>query len=153
MRRWSLPILAALTASAILAGCSKMDTKKLTLHGVSYEFPKEDVEGIVHDQGHTFVRIRPSNQEFQLILNTRSDRRQRETDALVISGVSDQLGTFEDVQTPVGTVLCKDVPHWGCGFEVFDQGIRWSVIFDRDHIDEVERFKATASSLLQSYRS
>ena len=89
--RLSLIFLVA----GVAAGCSDMKTKTVKLEGATYEFPHSEVKGIVHDQGHTFIRLRPANSNFQLLLDTRSDREQSETGSLIVTGVSDQFGTFE----------------------------------------------------------
>lgn len=137
---------------AMVTGCSGMQTNTITIQGVTYGFPDSHVEAILQDQGHIFIRLHPADSNYKLLLNTRSDRKQRETGDLIISGVSDQFGQFEHIPTVVGTVVCKEAPHWSCGFEVVDKGVRWSVVFDRDHLRNVKELKDAALSALSSYR-
>jgi len=157
MRRNLLPNLAAAICAVLVSplailGCSKMPNREISVPGATYRVPDSDVEAVIKDQGQTLVRIHPAGTHFKLILNTRSDRRQKETGKLVISGVSNRFGNFESVDTPAGEVICSDVPHWNCGFEIFDQNSRWSVVFDRDYIHHTDELKAKALSILESYR-
>jgi hypothetical protein len=128
------------------------DTKTVEIRGQQYTFPSSERRAVVADQGQLLVRVKPRGAPFQLIFNTRSDRQQQETGNLVISGVSDQFSDFEQVQSPVGTILCKDVPYWGCGFALMDGKARWSVVFNRDQIPNATVMQKEALRLLRGYR-
>lgn len=130
-----------------------MKETKIEVENSSYTFPKSDIEAIVQDQGQTLIRLHRSNDHFKLFYNSRSDREQRQTGRLVISGVSDQFGKFESIESPVGTVVCKNTPYWSCGFALQDGSVRWSVVFDRQRVGDVKNLKEEALNLLSSYRS
>lgn len=146
-------VAIVLGAAAVTSACSRPnDTRAVEIRNNRYAFPSHEVEAVVADQGHLFVRVRPHTGPFQLLFNTRSDRAQVKTGKLVISGVSDQFGTFDYEPSAVGTIVCNQAPNWNCGFEVMDGDARWSVVFDRELIPQAEALRSKALQALHGYR-
>jgi hypothetical protein len=72
-----------------------------------------------------------------------------------VSTISDNRYATVDVLGPAGsTVVCKrlEAPHFTCGLEVVDDGVRWGVLFDRTDLPQAARMKAQATAAIASYR-
>lgn len=145
----------AVILGVLLAGCSDRSANAVMVEGLPYSFPKNHVNSIVKpDEGHLYVRLHPPGHKFAIMHHPRSDRRQLEEDTLIIATVNtSRFSKHWSVATNVGEVICTDIPHYNCGFELFDRDLRWSVVFDRDQLPEVSKMKRAATALLASYRS
>ena len=145
----------AVFLGVLLAGCSDSSANYVIIEGLPYSFPKSDVNSIVRpDEGHLYVRLHPQGHKFALMHHPRSDRRQREERTLIIATVNtSRFSKHWSVATKVGEVICTDIPHFNCGFELYDRNIRWSVVFDRDQLPEVSNMKVAATALLAGYRT
>lgn len=147
-------IAVALVTAAASGGCSMMSAKDVTVEGLPYSFPKDAMNSLVRpDEGHLYVRLHPPGHEFALLHHPRSDRRQKEVNRLIISTVNEsRFSKYRSINTDAGEVICTDIPHYSCGFELYDHDVRWSVIFDASKISDASKMKGEASRLLTSYR-
>jgi hypothetical protein len=139
--------------AGLVVGCSKR-TDEVLVEGLPYSFPKSHLNSLVMpDKGHLYVRLHPPGENFALLHDPMSDRQQREEARTVIPTISDRFSRQVPIQTAVGEVFCLDgLPHYSCGFELYDQDVRWSVVFDRGRLRQVLAMRANAVVLLQSYR-
>ena len=98
------------------------------------------------------MRLEPPREGIWLILDEKNDRKRNEKGDLVVSGINDTVAQKpERISTKVGTDLCNDTPRFACGFELNDKGTRWSVLFDKQRLSEVEAIKEQASKILAQY--
>jgi len=146
-------MVTALVAVAI-CGCSKVTHNVVTVDGLPYSFPKDHINSLVKpDDGHLYVRLHPHGHDFALLHHPRSDRRQKEVNRLIIPTVNEsRFVKYRSISTDAGEIICTDIPHYNCGFELYDRDIRWSVVFDQARISNVAKMKEEASELLTNYR-
>jgi hypothetical protein len=138
----------------LMAAVGSCTSKRaLDFGGHRYLIPTTDIEAIVRDNGHTYARLEPAGRRYWLILDTRADRRQRERHEIVISSVSDTHPVVDYLQSPAGLIACRNVPHFACGLEMRDEGVRWSLVFDRADLSKASAYKDNAAAILASYRS
>ena len=153
------PLFILLAASLASMGCSRRpDPQPVSLRGVSYEFPRGDIESYNSEsEGTLFVRLRSPGSDFDLILDELSHYAANNQGSGVptISRVNSNLfATFQVINSPVGLVICGgDMPHFNCGFRINDGPVRWSVIFDRDRLPQVKRMRAQAEAAIRSYHA
>jgi hypothetical protein len=145
-----------------LAGCSsgQPDPQPLSLRGVEYRIPRHDISGLVmppKDGSALFVRLEPPKADYHLVLDEFSHYLPNKLgpDIPTISRLNDnRFGTFTVTQTKVGPVICQihHYPHFNCGFRLDDGPVRWSVLFDKERLLQVERIRSEAEAAVHSYR-
>jgi len=146
-------LFSLISFMCVLQACGQQTSEvDLKLNGSTYHIPKAQLDALVRDQGQILVRINSPDREFKLAHNSRTDREQRETGKLTISGVNDQFGPYETLSSTVGAVICIDGVDWNCGFELDDGGVRWSVVFARSRLPQVDSLKQRAAHELEAYR-
>lgn len=159
MIRFALIGLVALAAMACDKGASEMEPEKITVRGVTYEFPKEDIltAAVPPASGRLFVRLSPPGKQFDLILDELShySPNQQGADIPTISRLNDvRFETFKVTHFAWGPVICgRAQPKFNCGLRIEDGAVRWSVLFDKERLQESEQIRAQAWSIIQSYRS
>ena len=130
-----------------------MTPDEVTVEGLPYSFPKSHINSLVKpDKGHLYVRLHPPQDKFALLHDFISDRQQREDGGTIIPTISGSFSRPTSFDTDVGAVFCIDIPLYGCGFELYDKNIRWSVLFDKERLPEVSAMRDRAVIRLKEYR-
>lgn len=146
-------IALALAASVVSEGCSKMSKNAVTVESLPYSFPRSHINSLVRpDEGHLYVRLHPPGERFALLHHPMSDRQQRKEGRIIIPTISGRFSRPAPIKTDVGEVFCIDIPHFSCGFELYDRDVRWSVLFDRERLGDVVAMNDRATILLSEYR-
>ena len=145
---------AATAAALVATGCSELPPDPLTIEGLPYAFPKDHVHGFVPaEKGYLYLRLAPPGQELFLIIDARSERKQREQNSLVVSSINDTRFSQAKVFFQQGEqIVCKDTPLYSCGLQLNDSGITWSVVFHRESLSNVTDIKRRAEELITRYR-
>lgn len=147
--------MAAVTFVGLL-GCSDV-SKQLAVGEVTYGFPAEEVLRFTSPgDGQPYARLRPQGQSFDLIYSSRaSTRRNWQGDqAPLVTSINDHPSPrFSRHQSELVTVVCRDGGlHFGCGIQVNDQGVSWSVVFDKEEIAQADAIRTAALEVLKRYR-
>jgi len=150
--------IALFVALSFCGACSRMEDKKLAAGGVNYTFPASHIHGFTSpNDGHPYVRLRPPGQPFDLIYSEFSKYRtnQQGKDMPLVTGINDRSkSNFTTTSFPGGPTVCRsDQPYYSCGFHLDDDGVPWSVIFNKDQVRNSEAIRAAAESILRSYRN
>lgn len=128
--------------------------ENVTIDGLPYAFPKNDILNIVFPtQGKTFIRLEPPGESFLLVKDEGADRKQEATGKTIISKInSSRFRKVEEFYRDGIQVFCKESPFFSCGTQIEDQGIKWSVIFNRSDVKNVANIKDRAQRVLMRYR-
>jgi hypothetical protein len=140
-----------------VGACSRMEDKQLTINGVTYSFPAEDVFRFTDpNQGHPYVRLRRKGQGYDIIYSEfRKYRRNlQDGDAPLVTSINDRPApSFQEFKFPSGSTVCKgEGPNYSCGLLVLDSGIEWSVVFNKDKLNNSEAIRTSAARNLENYR-
>ena len=131
----------------------------MTVGAVTYHFPAEHIDQFIEPgEGLPYAKLRPPGANFQLIYLARDkySRNFAGGNAPLISTVTDHSAPepFEHFNTASGVTVCRnDHPHYGCGLRIEDEGVAWSVVFDRDQVPNSDAIRAAAENILKTYRS
>jgi hypothetical protein len=140
-------------------GCSREEDKRLTVSGVTYTFPAEQVQSFLEPgEGPPFVRVRARGRLFDLIYSERAKTRQnfQGEGAPLVTTVNDHSSRsdFERFDSDGVITVCRgDHPYYGCGIRIEDNGVPWSIVFNRDQVPDAASIRAAALETLQKYRS
>ena len=140
-------------------GCSREEDKRLTVSSVAYVFPADQVQSFTEPgEGSPFARVRPRGRLFDLIYSERAKYRRnwQGKGAPLVTSVNDHSssGNFERFDSDDFVTVCRgDLPYFGCGIQIEDAGVPWSVVFNRDQVPDAAAIRASALAALQKYRT
>ena len=145
-------ILSVVLIGFSLTGCDLMSQKVLQVDG--YSIPKDHIVTYVSEErGRFYLRLSPPGDEILLIRDQVADRKQNERGGIVVSGINDGISRqIDKIITKVGPVFCKQTPKYACGFQIDDDGNRWSIEFDRKQLPDILRIKARALDIITGYK-
>lgn len=154
------PMLKCLGTLAVLAAaaCSPNGGSITTsLHGVTYRFPKEDLNTVLlPPEGRTYVRLEPREANFHLVLDEWAHHASPHGPHIPrISRLSDNR--FRDVTlvaSPGGPVVCKrgPQPYFNCGIRIEHGPVKWGVLFDKSEIGRAEQIRVQAGAAIRGYQ-
>ena len=138
-----------------LESCAMKKTT-LLIEGVKYSFPPDEVINIIdRSQGHLYVRTSPKKANYDLIYS-EIDKGQtdKKTGKQVVSFVSNSPDSSLEVINIDGMqVLCSEFrTSFNCGFNISDNGITWSVIFNKSEISHIKRISSQSIKVIRGYR-
>ena len=150
--------IVMLAASVVAGACSRMQDKQMTVGKVTYKFPAEHVSRFIDSgEGHPYARLRPPEQPFDLVYDEFAKYRRnfKSTDAPLVATINDRsISDHKRFNFPGGVTVCKESqPYYSCGLNIVDEGIEWSVLFNKQQVDKSESIRASAAALLRAYRS
>jgi hypothetical protein len=156
----ALGIAACLATAATSTGCSETpDTKTLMISGVTYTFPRDQVDAISSEDGRPYARVHAPGSEFYLEHSDRSSWPNEQgldvpTIPLINAAPGPHNANIEVLRTSAGVVVCdrSPRPEYDCGMEVVDAGVTWSVHFNKRHLPRIDALKSSVEKALASYR-
>jgi hypothetical protein len=140
-------------ASGGVIACNKKPSEDTVVFGLPYAFPDRHVDAVVDEGRHRYVRLRPPGRDLLIIFDERLERKQAKVARVVVAGISySDYDPHKQVQTPGGTVVCREGRGFNCGLKIKDGDLAWSVLFKRDQLAEVADIRAETQALIASYR-
>jgi hypothetical protein len=148
-------LLSVLIAIGTLSACAN-DTNILSfvVGDAEYKVPAAHVQSFSRAP-HQFVRIKPPGQPFDLVYDSRLSPQARNGWPMIFS-VNDGSSPYVERRDSVGQkIVCRRAaaPASICGLALEDAGVKWSVLFAREHIPAAGKLFARASKQLQEYRA
>ena len=152
-----LSITLGLAVGACGLGGVEMKTKRVTFHGVTYDFPRDHIDAaVIPPEGRLYVRLAPPDGNYHLVLDEWSDRPSYQgPDVPRISRLNDvRFQKFEITHTPSGPVVCTDrQPHFNCGVQIEDGPVKWSALFDKKFLKHASNIREDATATIRRYRT
>jgi hypothetical protein len=147
-----------LACIAAAAACSRAPDRHLTVGGVRYTFPANEIVAFTEPgEGQPYVRVRVRGKLFDLIYSSRERIRRNWQGAgtPLVTSINDHPSKrFERFESPGFVTVCRgDQPYFSCGMRIEDRGVPWAIVFTNDQLAEAEIVHASAVEALKRYRS
>ena len=153
-----------LAATLLVAACNSDNSDArgstaFTVRGVSYKIPNEEIiVAALKPAKMAIIRVAPKGAKFDLVLDALKPYLPNEQgpDVPTISDLnSNTFGQFEVIRTKDAIVVCSvsSQPHFNCGLEVDDRGVKWGVLFDRKYMRISGSIRQQAMNTISSYRA
>lgn len=144
--------------SVFLMGCSEVKSEEIQLGRWTYTFPKDHIDTLtLPKDGNLYVRLIPPGQSLQLVYSKKREYRRNwsGSDSPLITHINDAPATnFGIITFSGGKSVCRlDTDFMNCGIHVIDDGVDWSVIFDKSRVSESDAIREYSKRAIAGYRS
>ena len=114
------------------------------------------MQSILNEQNEVpFVLINPTNRDFILVYSQSTEvAKSYYPDLPAITYITDVPYQKHSVRR-VGQRVVVCLPgnlRYRCGLRIEDNGVGWSILFNREKIEDAERISNEAAELLKGYR-